>query len=76
VLPNDSEYVAIYDIRHQSKIQAMIGIGQTFYVSMILALGAYLFSKNTTDLVIDPLENMIERVKHITADPIKATHED
>lgn len=33
-----------------------------------------IFSKLTNDLVITPIEDMIERVNSITEDPIKAAH--
>jgi len=35
-----------------------------------------IFTKLTTDLVISPIEDMIERVNGITQDPIKAAHEE
>jgi len=41
---------------------------------MVLGSGAMIFSKLTTDLVITPIEDMIDRVNSITEDPIKAAH--
>jgi hypothetical protein len=40
----------------------------------MLGSGAMIFSKLTTDLVISPIEDMIERVNKITADPLGAAH--
>ena len=42
----------------------------------MLGSGAMLFSKLTTDLVISPIEDMIERVNKITADPLGAAHQE
>jgi len=42
----------------------------------VLAIGAMIFSKLTTDLVISPIEDMVSRVNNITADPLKAAHEE
>jgi hypothetical protein len=42
----------------------------------VLGTGAMFFSKLTTDLVISPIEDMITRVNNITADPLKAAHEE
>ena len=42
----------------------------------MLALGALLFSKETNDLVINPIENMIEKVNRISKDPLKAAQEE
>lgn len=66
----------IYDKHAQNDLSAILGICQTFGVCIILSLGAYLFTKITGDLIIDPIENMIERVKHITNDPLSAVHEE
>lgn len=64
----------IYDLRYPTKVQAVCGLGTTFLVCMVLGSGAMIFSKLTTDLVITPIEDMIERVNGITEDPIKAAH--
>ena len=70
----DDLYLMIYDLRYPTKVQAVCGLGTTFLVCMVLGSGAMIFSKLTTDLVITPIEDMIERVNGITEDPIKAAH--
>ena len=67
-------FYAIYDKSQIRKLAAILGICQTIGVCIILSLGAYLFQKITSELIIDPIENMIERVKHITKDPLSAIH--
>ena len=67
-------FLMIYDLRYPTKVQAVCGLGTTFLVCMVLGSGAMIFSKLTTDLVITPIEDMIERVNGITEDPIKAAH--
>ena len=57
-------------------LSAICGLCQTFGVCIILFFGAYFFSKITSDLVIDPIEAMIERVNTITKDPLSAVHEE
>lgn len=69
-------FLAVYDKLKVVRLSAILGICQTVGVCIILSFGAYLFTKITSDLVIDPIENMIERVKHITADPLSAIHEE
>lgn len=76
-IPTDDKedlYLVIYDLRYPTKVQAVCGLGTTFLVCMVLGSGAMIFSKLTTDLVITPIEDMIERVNGITEDPIKAAH--
>lgn len=45
-------------------------------VCIVLASGAMIFSKLTTDLVISPIEDMIIKVNNITKDPLKAAHDE
>ena len=67
---------AIHDKKWMVELSATLGLIQTFGICIILSFGAYFFSKITNDLVIEPIENMIERVKHITDDPLSAVHEE
>ena len=59
-------YYAIYDLRDVVYLQAVLGIANTFLVCVILGAGAMIFSKITNDLVIHPIENMIEKINKIT----------
>ena len=78
-LEGDSDnvvYFAIYDLTTEVKLQAALGLVTTILVCTMLGSGAMLFSKLTTDLVISPIEDMIERVNKITADPLGAAHQE
>lgn len=68
--------LAVYDKRWQIELSAALGLVQTAGVCIILTLGAYIFTKITNDLVIEPIENMVERVKKITNDPLSAIQEE
>ena len=71
---DDVIYFAIYDLKQEVKLQAALGLVTTVLVCTMLGSGAMLFSKLTTDLVISPIEDMIERVNKITVDPLGAAH--
>lgn len=75
-LSENEIYLAVYDLSQQVKIQAILGICTTILVCIVLGTGAMFFSKLTTDLVISPIEDMVTRVNNITADPLKAAHEE
>jgi len=45
-------------------------------VCLVLGAGAGIFSKLTTDLVVTPIESMIEKITNITEDPLKAAHDE
>src|SRR5688572_30835630 len=47
---------AIYDIRKSTKLQSGLSIGTTFFICIVLATGALLFSNTATELVISPIE--------------------
>ena len=72
----DILYFAVYDKDETMQLSAVLGICQTIGVCIILSLGAYLFTNLTSNMVIDPIEKMMERVKHITNDPLSAVHEE
>lgn len=69
-------YLAVYDMRSGVILNAQLGILTTFLVCIVLSSGAAIFSKLTTDLVITPIEIMIEKVNNITKDPLKAAHDE
>lgn len=51
---------------------AGLNIGKTLYVCLALAVGAVFFSKDAEELVIIPIEKMLNQVKKLTKDPIAA----
>lgn len=75
-IPSEHQYIAVYDMRYYTQLQAGLGIIQTFIVCIILSAGALYFQKITHDLVISPIELMIERVNHISKDPLQAAIEE
>jgi hypothetical protein len=66
--------MAVYDLKSNVKLEAILSLVTTFLVCSMLGVGAAIFSKMTTDLVITPIEDMITRVNNITADPLGAAH--
>ncbi|CDW84359.1 adenylate and guanylate cyclase catalytic domain protein [Stylonychia lemnae] len=72
----DLEYVAIYDIRYQVQVQSGLSIGNTFFVCIVLAGGALLFTSQCNDLVVNPIEQMIKKVTRISENPLLAAQEE
>ena len=73
---NNGDYVAIFDIRKNTKLSAGLSIGRTLFVCLVLASGALLFSKDANDLVIAPIEQMIQKVNRIALNPLEAAQEE
>lgn len=58
--------MAIYDLRKVTRRQSGLSIGTTLFICFVLATGALLFSNIANDLVITPIEQMIEKVNRIS----------
>ena len=54
------------------KLNAIFGIIRTVFVCIVLSLSSIYFSKDTTDLVVRPIEVMLEKVKKISNNPLEA----
>ena len=65
--------VAIFDIRADTQLEAVLSISKTLFVCVVFSLGAYFLTQGANDLVVHPIEKMIESVKLIAANPL-ATH--
>lgn len=73
---SNCDYKAVYSTKDLNKFNAVMGIIQTFMVCFVLSAGAGMFSKLSNELVIHPIENMIEKVNNISNDPLKAANEE
>ena len=51
---------------------AILSIVLTLVICFVLASGSLILAKVTQDLVLSPIENMIQNVKDITSNPIEA----
>ena len=60
------------DIREDTKLNAILGILRTIFVCVVLTAGAMYFSKDSNDLVLAPIENMLSKIKRIAANPLEA----
>lgn len=75
---DDYEYFsyAIIDLRTQTSLQAGINMIKTFFICLVLTIGSVMFSKDTNEIVLEPLENMIRTVKNIAKNPLQAVQEE
>jgi class 3 adenylate cyclase len=66
-------FVSIFDIRYDTKLTSLLNIFKTIFICMILTFGALYFTKDSEELVIKPIEKMIEKVKKIAKNPLSAS---
>jgi len=53
--------------------KGIISIFKTVFVCIVLTFGAMMFSKDANDLVLQPIERMIDKVNKIAKNPINAS---
>jgi nitrate/nitrite-specific signal transduction histidine kinase len=70
------EYAVVFDMRKQTKLAAALGMGVTFVVMIVLALGSLALTRITYELVVTPIEAMMDKVKRIGENPLKAAAEE
>ena len=63
-------YVSVFDLKANTRLSSGLGICRTFFVCFILATGALLFSRDSNELVIAPIEAMIMKVNKIAKNPL------
>jgi len=68
----DIYMIGYFDNTTVSDLAAGLSILRTILVCIVLGGAALVFSKDATDLVLTPIENMIRKINHITQNPLKA----
>ena len=68
--------IAIFNIKSQTTLQAGMNMLKTFFICLVLSIGSVYFSKDTNQMVLEPLENMIQTVRSIASNPLQAIQEE
>jgi class 3 adenylate cyclase len=63
---------ATFDVTAANRLSAILNIIKTCFICVVLTVSSYCFSKDTSEMVLDPIETMISKVKEITKNPIEA----
>ena len=72
VVSEDGKVKVSYSNTSDTILTGYLNIGRTLFVCMCLALAAIYFEKDTQELVLQPLEIMMEIVDNVAKDPINA----
>lgn len=62
----------IADQSIDNSLNAILSILRTIFVSFLLGGASMLFSKDVEDIVLSPVENMLNKVKRISENPLEA----
>ena len=63
---------SIADDRKNNRLDSILSIIRTIFISFILGGGAMLFSNDVEDLVVSPIESMLIKVQRIASNPQEA----
>lgn len=66
---------AVFDNRSLSNLTSILNIVKTIFICFALAGGSICFSKDTSEMVVEPIESMIEKIEKISKNPIEAMEE-
>lgn len=64
--------MAVLDKRRLVFLEAYLNIVQTCFVTIVLAVAAFLFGRDARDLVLTPIERMIAKMHRIRDNPMAA----
>jgi Na+/H+-dicarboxylate symporter len=62
----------ISNMMKDNDLNAILSILRTIFVSILLGGASMLFSKDVEDIVLSPIENMLNKVKRISENPLEA----
>ena len=75
-ISHDNTIVIIYSLRNESYLLALLNIIKTCCLCFLVTIATIYFEKDVKNLVLDPLESMIEIVDEVAKNPIKAKNLD
>lgn len=65
----------VTDLRGHNTFEALLSIGRTVFVCIVLTLGALMFSRDVNIIALAPLERMIHKVNKLAQDPLSSKDE-
>lgn len=70
--PNEFFFEVSLDYRYNQRIISILSIVRTIFLCVVFAGAALLFTHEATNLVLEPIENMMMKIKNITENPLNA----
>lgn len=73
---DNTKFAVIYSIQEYQLIEGIIGLARTTFICIVLAIGSIFFSSDANNLVLNPIERMLEKVKFIAKNPLAAASDE
>ena len=70
------QFISKIDKREYTRVEGIIGLSRTLFVCVVLSIGSVMFSQDANNLVLIPLERMLEKVKLIASNPLAAASDE
>ena len=61
---------AISDYRYNTRMNSLLNMMRTLFVSLLLTIASIYFTKDVDELILNPLERMMNRVNKLAEDPL------
>lgn len=71
-LNGDQIISSIYDDVENANLNAFFSISRTVFVCIVLTTAALYFTQDATDLVLQPIEDMLLKIRKIASNPLEA----
>ncbi|EGR29486.1 hypothetical protein IMG5_154690 [Ichthyophthirius multifiliis] len=65
-----NQAICIYSVKEDQDLTSILSIARTTYLIIILA--SFFFIKDSNEMVVDPIERMLEKIKMISRCPLEA----
>ena len=73
---SDCQSRAFFSNKDDTEYEAAMNIAKTFFVMIVLSVGAIMFTRIAEQLVIGPIERMVNMVKKLAEDPLASVSHD
>ncbi|GIL51039.1 hypothetical protein Vafri_7149 [Volvox africanus] len=61
---------AVYDWRWYSQVSAVLNIARSLFIIVLLVMGAFFLNRDSRNLVLMPIERMLQRVQEMAENPL------
>lgn len=68
--------IANQNVSYYNSRSAILSIIRTIFVCLVLSISSLIFSQDATELVLEPIEKMLEKIKKITENPLQAAYDE
>ena len=65
-----SESVAVIDLKWYSQFNSLLNMLRTIFICAILAAGVFVFNRDASRLVLEPIARMLKKVKDVSENPL------